>query len=82
MERLRRRIGEIAAFTGGHLYRGREEREIGFRTLIRGEFDCLSILEDCVGMDDPRKNIKTSGGTSEIMLETCRIDQSWRRPGN
>ncbi len=56
MGRLCCRPGEVAVFTGGQLYRSHEEREIGFRTIVRSEFPHLSILDDCVGLDDPRKN--------------------------
>lgn len=56
MGRLSTAPGEVAVFTGGHLYRSHEEREIGFRTILRNEFPNLSVLEACVGMDEPRKN--------------------------
>ena len=50
------RPGEIAVFVGGHLYRSHEEREMGFRAVIREEFPGLTALQASVGQDDPALN--------------------------
>ena len=56
MGRLCPEPGKIAIFWGGHLYRSHEEREMGFRTVLRSEFGHLRMLDDIQGFDDPRKN--------------------------
>lgn len=56
MGRLCRQPGEVATFWGGGLYRSHEEREIGFRSIIRDEFPDLVLLGDLQGGDDPRRN--------------------------
>ena len=61
MGRLCRRAGEVAVFTGGSLYRGHEEREIGFRSVIREEFPELTLLPECLGLDDPERNYQIAG---------------------
>jgi LacI family transcriptional regulator len=62
MGRLCRRPGEVAVFTGGNLYRNHEEREIGFRSVIRGDFNELSLLPECLGYDDPERNYRLAAG--------------------
>ena len=56
MGRLCKQAGEVATFWGGGLYRSHEEREIGFRSVIRDEFPELSLLGDIKGRDDPHRN--------------------------
>lgn len=56
MGRLLNRPGEIAVFLGGCLYRNHEEREIGFRAVVREEFPDLTLLLPCQGKDDPERN--------------------------
>jgi LacI family transcriptional regulator len=56
MGRLCPQPGAIAIFWGGHLYRSHEEREIGFRIVLRGEFGHLRVLDAIQGFDDPQKN--------------------------
>ncbi len=56
MGRLCKRPGDVATFWGGGLYRSHEEREIGFRSIIRTEFPELSLLADIKGRDDPHRN--------------------------
>lgn len=58
MGRLCKAPGDIAVFWGGHLYRSHEEREIGFRSVIRDEFPDLNLLGGSQGDDDPHKNYK------------------------
>lgn len=55
MGRLCHQPGKIAMFWGGHFYRSHEEREIGFRSVIREEFPDLTLLEAVEGQDDPAK---------------------------
>ncbi len=56
MGRLCQHPGVIAIFCGGQLYRSHEEREMGFRTVLRSEFGYLKVLDASQGFDDPRKN--------------------------
>ena len=56
MGRLCAQAGTIAIFWGGQLYRSHEEREMGFRTVLRSEFEHLKVLDAIRGYDDPRKN--------------------------
>jgi len=56
MGRLCAQGGTIAIFWGGQLYRSHEEREMGFRTVLRSEFEHLKVLDAIRGFDDPRKN--------------------------
>ena len=53
--RFAKRAGSVALFTGGNVYRNHEEREVGFRSIIRDEFPELKLLPDCLGYDDPEK---------------------------
>ena len=55
MGRFAKRAGSVALFTGGNVYRNHEEREVGFRSIIRDEFPELKLLPDCLGYDDPEK---------------------------
>jgi LacI family transcriptional regulator len=56
MGRLCTQAGKIAIFWGGQLYRSHEEREMGFRSVLRSEFEHLNMLDAIRGYDDPRKN--------------------------
>lgn len=58
MGRLARAPGKVAAFWGGHLYRSHEEREMGFRAVLREEFHELTLLDALQGRDDPEKNYR------------------------
>lgn len=58
MGRLIREPGDIAIFLGGTIYRSHEEREIGFRTVLREEFSGLDILTPFQGFDDPERNYR------------------------
>lgn len=62
MGRLLNRTGEIAVFLGGSLYRSHEEREMGFRAVIREEFPDLTLLPPCQGKDDPERNYEMAAG--------------------
>lgn len=55
MGRLSHTPGKIATFWGGHFYRSHEEREMGFRTVLREEFPDLTLLEALEGLDNPGK---------------------------
>jgi LacI family transcriptional regulator len=56
MGRLSRDPGTIAIFWGSQLYRSHEEREMGFRAVLRNEFNHLTMLDAIQGFDDPQKN--------------------------
>jgi len=56
MGRFCRGPGKLAVVWGGQLYRSHEEREIGFRAVLRHEYPELQILEMVNGNDDPKVN--------------------------
>jgi LacI family transcriptional regulator len=56
MGRFCRGPGKLAVVWGGQLYRSHEEREIGFRAVLRHEYPDLQILEMVNGKDDPDLN--------------------------
>ncbi len=47
--------GDLALFAGGELYRSHEEREAGFRSVIRDSFHHLGILATFSSGDDPHR---------------------------
>ena len=53
MGRFCRTGGKLAVVWGGELYRSHEERESGFRGILRGERADLQCLEVITGKDDP-----------------------------
>ncbi len=65
MGRLLNEPGEIAVFLGGGLYRSHEEREMGFRAVVREEFPDLALLPPCQGKDDPERNYEMAAGLLE-----------------
>lgn len=73
MGRLCQRIGKIAVFWGGQLYRCHEEREIGFRTILRDEYPDLSVLEVFRGQDDPEKNYRMAKRLLATEEDLCGI---------
>ncbi len=56
MGRLCHRPGDVAIIWVGPFYRNHEEREIGFRSVLRSEFPALEIAEAVPGLDSPEKN--------------------------
>jgi len=56
MGRLARGAGKVVVFWGGALYRSHEDREIGFRTILRSEFPELDVIEIDQGRDDAERN--------------------------
>ncbi len=62
MGRLTRQKGFVAVVTGGKLYRGHEDREVGFRSAVRDEFRHIGGIITLVGHDEKK-------GTYEIMKE-------------
>jgi LacI family transcriptional regulator len=56
MGRFCRGPGKLAVVWGGSLYRSHEEREIGFRAVLRHEHPDLQILEMVNGNDDADMN--------------------------
>lgn len=73
MGRLCRRPGKIAVFWGGQLYRSHEEREMGFRTLMRETYPDLSVVEMVQGQDDPEKNYRTARRLLASQEDLCGI---------
>ena len=53
MGRFCRGIGKLAVVWGGQLYRSHEERESGFRSVLRSERPDLQSLELITGNDNP-----------------------------
>ena len=53
MTRLANGPGKLAIVWGGQLYRSHEERESGFRSVVRSERADLECLEVVTGNDDP-----------------------------
>ncbi|MGV6875545.1 LacI family DNA-binding transcriptional regulator [Pseudochelatococcus sp. B33] len=58
MGRLSRRPGKVAVIWGGQLYRCHEEREFGFRSILRAEFPELEVLDLITGNDDTARNYR------------------------
>lgn len=56
MGRLTRKEGAVLIVTGGQLYRGHEDREIGFRSALRGAFSHIHEAIVCSGQDDIEGN--------------------------
>ena len=48
--------GKIALLWGGQLYRSHEEREIGFRSILRSDFSQLEVIDLIEGHDDAEEN--------------------------
>ncbi|MGI9475681.1 MAG: LacI family DNA-binding transcriptional regulator [Hyphomicrobiaceae bacterium] len=65
--------GKIAVFWGGALYRCHEEREFGFRTVLRGEFPQLELLTVNQGQDDPTVNYQMAKALLESHADLCGI---------
>jgi LacI family transcriptional regulator len=53
MGRFCRSAGKLAVVWGGQLYRSHEERESGFRSILRSERPDLQLLELITGNDNP-----------------------------
>ncbi len=52
MGRLTRQKGTVAVVTGGKLYRGHEDREVGFRSAVRDDFRHIEGVITLVGHDE------------------------------
>ena len=61
-----RRTGKVAMIAGSLSYRGHEEREMGFRHILREEFPGLEIVGLREGHDDDRQNYLAA---REILLQ-------------
>lgn len=48
--------GKVAVLTGGQLYRAHEDREMGFRAALRGDYRHLEVIGAVSGMDDIEGN--------------------------
>lgn len=58
MGRFAEKSGRVAVLWGGQLYRSHEEREIGFRSVIRTDYPALEILDLVSGGDDADGNYR------------------------
>lgn len=58
MGRFCHRPGKIAIVLGGHLYRGHDERELGFRSILRSEFGHLDVVDIIAGNDSAEENFE------------------------
>lgn len=58
MGRFCHRAGKIAVVLGGHLYRGHDERELGFRSIVRSEFSNLDVVDIIAGKDSADENFE------------------------
>ena len=56
MGRFARTAGKVAVLWGGQLYRSHEEREIGFRSVLRSEYPQFEVLDLVAGHDDVQGN--------------------------
>lgn len=56
MGRFLRATGKVAVLWGGQLYCSHEEREIGFRSVLRSEYPQLEVLDLVSGRDDSENN--------------------------
>lgn len=52
--------GRVAILAGSPLYRNHEEREVGFRGMLREEFPGLQVLEHALSRDEPHESYKVS----------------------
>lgn len=48
----------VAVMWGGSLYRAHEERESGFRTIMRAEFPEVTVVDVNTGRDEPAENFR------------------------
>ena len=44
---------KVAFFAGSRFYRGHEEREMGFRSVLAEDFPAVQVVAQCESMDDP-----------------------------
>ena len=65
--------GKVAVFWSGALYRGHEEREFGFRSIIRDEFPYLELLSVTQGQDDPTVNYQMAKSLLAAHPDLCGI---------
>ena len=56
MGRLCQGAGQVAIISGGQYYRSHENREMGFRAIMRKEFPDLSVADTVLGQDDIHGN--------------------------
>ena len=64
------KTGKIALFTGSHLYRGNEEREAGFKSILRERFPQFKIIAMPVMHDD---NALSEQLTREAMAQEAGL---------
>jgi LacI family transcriptional regulator len=73
--RFCRQPGKVAVIWGGQLYRCHEEREFGFRGIIRSEFPDFEVLDLITGNDDPeqsyREVLRVARSQSDLVGAYC-----------
>jgi LacI family transcriptional regulator len=65
--------GKVAILAGSPLYRNHEEREMGFRGILREAFPALEILNLVEGQDEPEANYRQIGGLLDRHAELIGI---------
>jgi LacI family transcriptional regulator len=71
MARFCRHAGKLAVVWGGQLYRSHEERESGFRSVLRAERPDLQSVELITGNDNPemtRERVREALGTQRDLV--------------
>lgn len=61
MGRMTKPAGKVAIFSGGQLYRSHEDREMGFRTVLRTDFPEIEVTGAFSGKDDIESNFHETG---------------------
>jgi LacI family transcriptional regulator len=65
MGRLCQTTGKVAIISGGDYYRSHENREMGFRAMIRMDFPHLMATETSTALDDTQGNYQATCGLIE-----------------
>lgn len=73
MGRLLPRAGRVAILSGGELYRVHEDREIGFRTVIRSQYPFLDVICTHGGRDDVEGNYREMCLLLEQYPDLCGV---------
>lgn len=68
--------GDVALFSAGGLYRSHKEREAGFRSVLRDNFQHINILKTLTGGDDPQRNYEMAQDllrTNDKLRAICNV---------
>ncbi|WP_111978883.1 LacI family DNA-binding transcriptional regulator [Algibacillus agarilyticus] len=66
-------IGKVALFIGSHAYRGHEERESGFRSMIREKYPNLTVIEMPELLDNDERAFEIALSSLEAEPEIVAI---------